>query len=97
LALALFGLANLPLREVRQRVSPWGVVGHNAAAGWHSVPRWTGAVRKGRLFEVRPPPESWTPRQVAERTATTLAARVEPEPGLAGLVAAAFRGALADG
>jgi len=95
LALALFGLAGLPLREVRGRVSPWSAVGHTAAATWCTVPRWTAAVCEGRLFEVRRPPAGWTPRQVAERAATTLAARAPPEP--ATLVAAAFRGALADG
>ena len=94
LALALFGLARLPLHEVRARVSPWSVVGDTAAASWSSVPRWCEAVREGRLFEVRRPPEDWTPRQVAERTATTLAARAPPASEL---VAAAFRGALADG
>lgn len=94
LALALFGLARVPLPEVRARVSPWGVVGHTAAASWASVSRWTEAVREGRLFEVRRPPEEWTPRQVAERTATTLAARA---PAEGELLTAAFRGALADG
>lgn len=95
LALALFALARLPLNQVRKRVSPWAaVVGYAAAAGWASVPRWTQAVREGRLFEVRRPPEDWTPRQVAERTATTLAARV---PQSAELTAAAFHGALVDG
>jgi len=98
LALALFALAGLPLHEVRERVSPWAaVVGYAAAASWRSVPRWTEAVREGRLFEVRRPPEEWTPRQVAERTATTLAARAPSSPVPVDLVAAAFRGALADG
>lgn len=98
LALALFALTGLPLHEVRERVSPWATrVGHTAAASWASVPRWTQAVREGRLFVVRRPPEDWTPRQVAERTATTLAARAPLEPGPTQLVAAAFRGALVDG
>jgi hypothetical protein len=97
LAVALFALARLPLHEVRARVSPWAVVGDTAAASWASVPRWAEAVRKGRLFEVRGPPKDWTPRQVAERTSTTLAARAPPAPGPVDLVAAAFRGALADG
>ena len=94
LALALFGVLGLSLREVRTRVSPWAKVGPTAAATWCSVPRWAAAVREGRLFEVRRPPEVWTPRQVAERAATTLAANV---PESAALVAATFRGALADG
>lgn len=94
LALALFAVVKLPLPQVRARVSPWDIVGDTAAASWASVGRWCEAVREGRLFEVRQLPEGWTPRQVAERTATTLAARAPLE---AELVAAAFRGALADG
>lgn len=95
LALALFGLTRLTLREVRERVSPWATTqGYTAAATWCTVPRWTVAVRDGRLFDVRRPPEGWTPRQVAERAATTLTARVRESMTL---VAAAFRGALADG
>lgn len=94
LALALFAVVKLPLHEVRARVSPLTVVGATAAASWASVPRWCKAVREGRLFEVRRLPEDWTPRQVAERAATTLAARVPLETER---VAAAFRGALADG
>lgn len=95
LALALFGLSGLPLREVRERVSPWAATqGYTAAASWCTVPRWTTTVREGRLFDVRRPPEDWTPRQVAERAATTLAARV---PEAMALAAAAFRGALTDG
>lgn len=97
LALALFGLANLSLREVRGLVSPWPVLGNNAAQTWRTVPKWTEAVREGRLFEVRRPPESWTPHQVAERAATTLAARAPLSAEPADLVAAAFAGALADG
>jgi hypothetical protein len=96
LALALFGLAGQSLPEVRKRVSPWSTVGATAASTWNTVPRWTRAVREGRLFEVvRRPPESWSPRQVAERTATTLAAQAPLARGPPGLLASAFDGALA--
>ena len=94
LALALFGVAGLPLPEVRERVSPWALLGAASAATWHTVVRWTDAVREGRLFDVRRPPEEWTPRRVAERAATTLAARA-PATGPPNLVSAAFFGALA--
>jgi hypothetical protein len=96
LALALFGIAGLPLPEVRERVSPWAAaVGPASAATWHTLVRWTDAVREGRLFAVRRPPETWTPRQVAERGATTLAARTPVATGPPDLVSAAFFGALA--
>lgn len=95
LALALFGLVGISLREVRQKVSPWAALGHTAAATWCTVPRWTEAVREGRLFEVRRPPESWTPRRVAERAATTLAASAPlPSGPPLDLVSSAFWGAL---
>lgn len=92
LALALFGLTGLSLRAVRERVSPFAVVGPTSAATWRTVPRWTNAVREGELFDVRPPPPTWTPRKVAERAATTLAARGPPGTDV---VTAAFHGALA--
>ena len=73
LALALWALHRLSACDVRRRVSPWGVVGDTAAAGWASLRRW---VRQApRLFPgVRPCPDDWTDRQRAERIATTLAA-----------------------
>jgi hypothetical protein len=96
LALALFGLAGQSLPEVRKRVSPWVTVGATAASTWVTVPRWTSAIREGRLFEtVRHAPEGWAPRQVAARAATTLAAHAPLAPGPPGLIAAAFDGALA--
>jgi hypothetical protein len=73
LALALFGVMGLAPSVVRERVSPWAVVGATAAAGWCTLPRWTKAVREGRLFRgVRRAPDDWTPRQVAARAAMTL-------------------------
>ena len=73
LALALWAMHRLSAREVRRRVSPWGVVGDTAAAGWASLRRWVQQVP--RLFPgVRPCPDHWTDRQRAERIATTLAA-----------------------
>jgi len=97
LALALFGLAGLSLPEVRERVSPWaGAVGPSSAATWRTVVRWSDAVREGRLFEVRRSPETWSARRVAERAATTLAARAPPPAtGPPDLVSATFFGALA--
>jgi hypothetical protein len=93
LALALWAVAKLPEEVVRQRVSPWGIVGYAAATGWKTLWRWAQAVREGRLFNrVRPAPEDWSLRQVAERAATTLSALAPPLPGRP-LEVAAFLGA----
>jgi len=90
LALALWALHRLSAREVRRRVSPWGVVGDTAAAGWASLRRW---VRQApRLFPgVRPCPDHWTYRQRAERIATTLAASAPATDDL--LIERVFSGA----
>jgi hypothetical protein len=95
LALALFGLVGLSLAQVRRRVSPFESVGATSAATWRTVPRWTQAVREGRLFDVRKPPDAWTPRRVAERAAATLAARGPAPTGPPDWASAAFYGALA--
>lgn len=93
LALALFGVLGMALYKVRKKVSPWETLGATSAATWCTVPRWTDAVREGRLFKVRRAPDGWTPRQVAARAATTLAARAPLAPGPPDIVAAAFLGA----
>jgi hypothetical protein len=49
LALALFGVSEVALTEVRARISPWATVGATAAAGWVSLRRWVADVRAGRL------------------------------------------------
>ncbi len=93
LALALWGVAGWAPAQVRGRVSPFAIVGATAAAGWASLRRWSRAVRAGRLFPVvRTLPAEATLRQVAARTATTLAAYA---PGAGGLSidSAAFLGA----
>jgi hypothetical protein len=74
-ALALFALVGLGVAEVRRRVSPWAIVGASAISGWAQLRRWIRASRSGALFAaVRASPPRFTPRQVAERAATTLAA-----------------------
>jgi hypothetical protein len=79
LALALWAMAQLPEAKVRERVSPWACVGSAAAAGWTALKRWVRAIQEGRLFAaVRPAPGNWSPRRVAERAATTLAALASP-------------------
>jgi len=43
LALALWSVEGLPAAEVRSRVSPFRVVGHDARRGWRSLRRWARA------------------------------------------------------
>ena len=93
-ALALFGVLRLSTVAIRQRVSPFGVVGATAFTRWKTLLRWVTAVATGRLFTcVRPPPQDWSARQVAERAAATLAAHALPSPDPPPLSTQAFHGA----
>ena len=92
LALALWAVLGMSAKQVRKRVSPWACVGNAAAVGWMALTRWTQAIQEGRLFPaVRAAPGGWSPRQVAERAATTLAALAPPAQ--AALEVLAFLGA----
>ena len=78
-ALALFGVQDRPMSEVRRRVSPWQRVGATAFESWLSLRRWVGEIREGRLFvSVRSSPASFTTREIAARAAQTLAALAPP-------------------
>jgi hypothetical protein len=78
-ALWLFGVAKQSAAKVRSQVSPWALVGATAAVGWATLRRWARAVRDHRLFAlVRRCPAEWSPREVAARAATTLAALALP-------------------
>jgi hypothetical protein len=93
LALALYGIERASPTAVRQRLSPFRIVGYRAVAGWVTLGRWADAVRVGKLFSrVRPCPARFTRRQVAERAATTLGSRAPP-PMDAPLTVRAFHGA----
>jgi hypothetical protein len=77
LAMALYGALRRSLREVYQRLNPARLRGHDAR-GWDAVLRWISLA--SALFpEVRAAPSEWSSRQVAERVAMTLAARVLDE------------------
>jgi ribosomal protein S27E len=94
LALALWGVDGLAPAEVRSRVSPWRIVGAEAARGWASLRRWARAVRARRLFaEVRALPDGARLREVAARAATTLAARAPSSMDGLPLATRAFVGA----
>lgn len=84
-ALALFGVLAMAAAKVRERVSPWKVVGPGGAGRWPTLLRWASAAGDRRLWRcIRASPPSWTLRRVAERAATTLAgyAPLGPAPPL---------------
>jgi hypothetical protein len=90
LALAFWAVAREPSPAVRGRVSPHRVVGPTSARTWLTLRRWCRDARE--LFgSVRPWPDSWPPRKVAERVATTLASL---GPAAGPLPARAFAGAM---
>lgn len=73
-ALTLHGLSRLRVRHIRVCLT-----GHPSKADWPSLRRWCRQVRDGALFPVvRPAPEHWSHRRVAERAVTTLAACAPP-------------------
>jgi ferredoxin len=85
LALALFGLLRQSVAGVRAQVSPWRVVGPGSVGRWCTLAAWVRALPRGGLFAALPTcPEAWSPRRVAARAATALAARspqaVGPSP-----------------
>lgn len=93
-ALALFGVEHASPAQVRQRTSPWSVVGATAAMGWATLRRWVRAVRALRLLlKVRPAPPDFTDRQVAERAAMTAAALAPPSLATLEISSRAFVGA----
>jgi hypothetical protein len=95
-AVALFGIERLSAAKVRARVAPRGRLGATAAAGWMQLLRWVRAIRDRALFAVvRATPATWTPRQVAERAASTLAGWATAEQRVASrLDVQAWHGAL---
>lgn len=72
LSLALYGIDGLTAREVRKTVCAWPVIGASST-GWRSLRRWM-ATASVLWSCVRAAPDSWGPRQRAERAATTLIA-----------------------
>jgi hypothetical protein len=95
LAVALFGVAKLPMGEVRRRVSPWQHVGTSAEGSWLSLRRWVHAIRERRLFvSVRPAPSRFTAREIAARAAQTLAALAPPSLAAVAIEHRVFAGAV---
>jgi hypothetical protein len=95
LAVALFGVAKLPIAEVRRRVSPWQRVGTSAEGSWLSLRRWVHAIRERRLFaSVRASPSGVTAREIAARAAQTLAAWAPPSLAAVAIEHRVFAGAV---
>jgi hypothetical protein len=89
-ALALLGMSLLSPLEIHELVSPWKTWNTT----WVTVFRWTWAAAEGRLFRcVRPMPQEWTARKVAERVATTVASYAPPSPSPPSVDVLAFIGA----
>lgn len=78
LALALWGVAGLPAREVRGRTSPWRHVGREAAGRWRQLGRWVSAIRAGRLLPRARVPARGTPREHAAEIAHQAGAHALP-------------------
>lgn len=72
LALLHFGHQMAPMRQIRQRVSPWRV-SFESPSQWSSLSRWLKAIEAGQLFEqVRPAAPGSPARLRAERAASML-------------------------
>lgn len=95
LAMALYGVVEQTLAAVRRQVSPWALIGATAHGGWVTLRRWVAAVRDNKLFsgQIRPMPDDWSPRQVCERVATTMASLGPPTMRGHPMTARAFAGA----
>lgn len=72
--MAYFGVLKLRLARIRELINPLPQQGFDDF-GWRTVRRWIATVTA--LFrDVRPAPGDWTLRQVAERAAMTIVARL---------------------
>lgn len=71
LALCLYGLQRLSIRETRFRVCAWR---HGfERERWSTLHAWLAAIEHGRIFKlVRPSPQSFAAQDRAERAAATL-------------------------
>jgi len=93
LALALWALLGMAAAAVRDRISPFSIVGATAAGRWITLRRWARDAGRGRLFATsRSPPADFTARKHAERAAS--AVRALAPSGLALDVAVFIGGAL---
>jgi len=92
-ALSLFGCDGLSPRRVRERISPWRVVGAAAARSWQALREWVRAAQAGQLLPLRPL-GGISPRQVATRVIWALTAQAPPSLRDASVAQQAVSGAL---
>ena len=92
LSLLLLGHERQPVRQIRERVSPWPL-SFESPQRWTSLNRWLNAIEAGRLFgQVRPSAPGCPARLRAERAASTLLA-LAPAMAEASLDERVFAGA----
>lgn len=82
-ALAAWALERSSAREVRAAVSVFAIVGA-AARGWASLARWARSSHE-LWSSVRPWPDDWPPRRIAERAARTVASAAPVATGVVAL------------
>jgi hypothetical protein len=73
LSLGDYGVCRNTQHEICARYNPAKTRGANAR-GWRTLCRWI-AIVSSLFTDVRPAPDAFTPRQIAERAAMTLASR----------------------
>lgn len=94
-ALALFGVARLPERDVRGSTSPWRIVGDAASRRWVSLRRWVRAVGQHHLLQrLARPPAGCPTRDAAAQIAISVSAYAPPTLASVPLPARAFFGAV---
>lgn len=75
LALALWALLAVGVARVRERISPFAIVGPAAIGRWTTLKRWAADAAGGKLLATsRAAPASFTLRQHAERAASAVRA-----------------------
>lgn len=92
LALALLGLLGQSAATIRRAVSPWRIT---TTAGWATLRRWVGAVRRGALFPSVSLPSDASAAQVGERVAQVAMSYAPPTMRGAPQLALVFAGAVA--
>jgi len=92
-ALALFGLEGISASHVRERVSPWSIVGPTAARSWQTLRRWLEAAGRASLLPLRLPRQG-QPRALAAAMAHSLSSRAPPSCRTESIAHQAVSGAL---
>ena len=91
-ALSLYGVTKMAAAAVRQRISPWRLVGATAAASWQTLRRWSTCAGSGGFLPVRPIAHQ-SPREAAGAVVMALTARAPPTARSSSLAEQAVIGA----